>query len=207
MILISKNKVKKIHPNKIKGLKIKFYGYNNSVKLYEPLPTFVNCHIDMGNNSYVEIASSKFSIKNLKIYKTRPGSVVVIGEDFSCEGVEFPMQCECNLMIKIGRDCMFSHDISLMCTDSHAIIDLSTQCPVNYGKNIEIGDHVWLAPYCMIFKGVKIANDNIIGAHSIVSKDISECHTISVGAPAKITSRNRTWNRLSAQLYRDKHKI
>jgi acetyltransferase-like isoleucine patch superfamily enzyme len=47
-----------------------------------------------------------------------------------------------------------------------------------------IGEDVWIGAYSIIIAGVKIGNGAIIGAGSVVTKDIPE-YTIFAGSPAK----------------------
>ena len=49
---------------------------------------------------------------------------------------------------------------------------------------IFIGNHVWIAAWGTIMKGVKIGNGAIIGVGAIVTHDIKE-ETIAAGVPAK----------------------
>ena len=50
----------------------------------------------------------------------------------------------------------------------------------------QIGDRVWIGANVTILKGVTIGNDAVIGAGSVVTKDIPE-KAIAVGNPAKVT--------------------
>ena len=51
--------------------------------------------------------------------------------------------------------------------------------------NIEIGDDVWLGYGVVVLDSVKIGNGAVIGANSVVTKDIPE-NAIAVGSPAKV---------------------
>ena len=48
-----------------------------------------------------------------------------------------------------------------------------------------IGDRVWLGAKVTVLKGVTIGNDAVIGAGSVVTKDIPP-HGIAVGVPAQV---------------------
>lgn len=65
---------------------------------------------------------------------------------------------------------------------------------------VEIGDRVWIGEGVMVLPGVKIGDGAIIGAHSLVNKDIpSGC--IAVGNPARIIKRfdstEKKWKRIN----------
>jgi len=52
-------------------------------------------------------------------------------------------------------------------------------------KKTQLGDRVWLGANVTVLKGVTIGNDAVIGAGSVVTKDIPE-RAIAVGVPAKV---------------------
>ena len=66
-------------------------------------------------------------------------------------------------------------------------------------SGVEIGDRVWIGEGCMIMPGVKIGAGSIIGAHSLVNKDVPPA-TIAVGNPAKLIKtynfRTGIWERI-----------
>lgn len=55
-----------------------------------------------------------------------------------------------------------------------------------YPKPIKIGDNVWIGSNATILQGVDIGDGAIIGAGSVVTKDVPK-NAIVVGIPAKIT--------------------
>ncbi len=61
---------------------------------------------------------------------------------------------------------------------------------------VDIGDYVWLGERVMVLKGVRIGARSIIGAGSIVTRDIPPA-CVAVGAPARVIRRwdpaSRTW--------------
>ncbi|MEL7075840.1 MAG: acyltransferase [Cyanobacteria bacterium J06582_2] len=88
-------------------------------------------------------------------------------------------------LIKIGRDCAIApncyitdHDHGL---DSHLP---PLQQPMIAQQTI-IGDRVWVGANVTILKGVQIGNDAVVGAGSVVTKDIPE-KAIVAGVPTKI---------------------
>lgn len=52
-------------------------------------------------------------------------------------------------------------------------------------KRVKIGNDVWIGTRVIIMGGVKIGNGAIIGAGSIVTKDLPD-YSIAVGVPAKV---------------------
>lgn len=52
-------------------------------------------------------------------------------------------------------------------------------------KPVVIESNVWLGDNVVVLPGVTIGSGSIIGANSVVSKDVPK-NTISVGVPAKV---------------------
>ncbi len=55
-------------------------------------------------------------------------------------------------------------------------------------KPVDIKDNVWIGESVSILPGVTIGKGSIIGANSVVSKDIPE-YSIAVGVPAKVVKK------------------
>lgn len=53
---------------------------------------------------------------------------------------------------------------------------------------VQIGSNVYIAPNAVIVKGIKIGNFTVIGANSLVNKDIPS-HSIAIGQPAKVVGK------------------
>lgn len=49
---------------------------------------------------------------------------------------------------------------------------------------VRMGDHIWVGARVMVLKGVSIGSHSIIGAHSLVSRDVPE-HSVAYGIPAQ----------------------
>ena len=102
--------------------------------------------------------------------------------------------CEPNSEINIGSNCLFSGEIVFRTSDSHSIIDNSTEKRINYAKNITVGEHVWIGSRATILKGVSLANNSVIASNSIVTKSFYQNNIIIAGNPAKIIKENINWN-------------
>lgn len=193
--LLIKEDGTKVYNPKIKGLKVEFVGSDNWCELHAPLPKFENSLIQMGWKGKFVMQKSKWKVKNLVVWRMAENTELTIGEDFSCEGVEIPMQCEFDLKVKIGNDCQFSHDVVIQPSDSHSIIDLKTRTVVNKGRDITIGNHVWFCPYSRVHKGCTVPDNCVIGVNSFVIKSLTEANTVNVGVPALPVKKGITWSR------------
>jgi acetyltransferase-like isoleucine patch superfamily enzyme len=79
------------------------------------------------------------------------------------------------------------NDISLQLQDIHAgrnFISSKNWAVVN-SKPIRICDHAWIGINCIILKGVTIGEGAIIGAGSVVTKDVPPW-TVAGGNPARV---------------------
>lgn len=101
---------------------------------------------------------------------------------------------EDNQFITIGKDCMFSNHIIVRTNDSHPIFDKETKVRINPPKSILLRNHIWVAGFAKILKGVTIESGSIIGMSAIVTHDVPE-NVIVTGAPAKIIKHNIIWKR------------
>ena len=59
---------------------------------------------------------------------------------------------------------------------------------IEYGAAITVGDNCWLASNVTVCPGVKIGKNCVIGAGSVVTKDIPD-YSVAVGNPAKVIKR------------------
>lgn len=97
--------------------------------------------------------------------------------------------------IKIGKDCMFSSNITFRTGDSHGIVDALTGERCNPSKSIYIGDHVWCGNSVIVLKGTNISNDSVIATGSVVCGINSESNSIIGGNPAKVIKSGISWKR------------
>ena len=84
--------------------------------------------------------------------------------------------------IEIGDACMIAHGAYISDADWHGIYDRAE--PVGTTKPINIKENVWIGDSAIICKGVTIGKNSIIGAGSVVTKDVPK-NCIYAGNPAK----------------------
>jgi len=91
-------------------------------------------------------------------------------------------------LVKIGKNCAIAANVSLI-TESGPNMSELKDIPfiqkhyIKKGK-ILIEDNVWIGANVIVFPGVKIGKNSIVGAGSIVTKDVKP-NTIVKGQPAK----------------------
>lgn len=92
---------------------------------------------------------------------------------------------------KIGNYCSIANNVSIG-QGEHDLTKISTNS-IFYKNTFEeltknecvIGNDVWIGVDCIIKRGVKIGNGAVIGANSVVTKNIPD-FAIAVGSPARI---------------------
>lgn len=103
--------------------------------------------------------------------------------------------CKGNGNVYIGKDCMFSSGIEMRCADGHSIIDIAKKAKTNISDGIYIGDHVWVAKNVLLQKGLRVADDNVIGYGALARGDFPLSQSVIVGVPARVVKTGFTWSR------------
>jgi acetyltransferase-like isoleucine patch superfamily enzyme len=85
--------------------------------------------------------------------------------------------------IQIGDNCMFASNVYISDSDWHGIYNRIR--PFRSEKPIIIEDNVWLGERVIVNKGVCIGENSVIGAGSIVTKNIP-ANSIAAGNPARV---------------------
>ena len=90
-------------------------------------------------------------------------------------------------IIRIGRNCSISQHISMIASNHGTALgqDVNKQAWDKEKTGITIGDDVWIGANCVILPGVYIHDGAVVGAGSVVTKDIP-ANAIAVGNPAKV---------------------
>lgn len=86
--------------------------------------------------------------------------------------------------VKIGDNCQMAPNVAIY-TAGHPVHPATRNSSYEYGKEIVIGDNVWIGGNTVICPGVTIGNNVVIGAGSVVTKDIPDW-CIAVGNPCKV---------------------
>ena len=86
--------------------------------------------------------------------------------------------------VRIGANAQIAPNVSIY-TAGHPIHPDSRNSGYEYGIDVTIGDNVWLGGYACVMPGVTIGNNVVIGAGSVVTKDIPD-NVIAVGNPCRV---------------------
>lgn len=86
--------------------------------------------------------------------------------------------------VTIGDNAQIAPNVSIY-TAGHPVHPDSRNSGYEYGIDISIGDNVWIGGSTCILPGVHIGNNVVIGAGSVVTKDIPD-NVIAVGNPCRV---------------------
>jgi len=159
----------------------KFFSFGKGSVIDSPSYIYGGSSIDIGENvnvwrfGRIEAFSSDSSDKKIKLTigdRTTIHPFVHIGAALSVE---------------IGKGCLIASNVYI--SDHDHVFDLENKPPWKGGKlvvaSVVIGDYVWLGEKVMVLKGVTIGANSIIGAGSVVTKNIPP-NSIAVGVPAVV---------------------
>ena len=156
--------------------------HRNKIKVGQRCVIKINVEIKLTDNSYLELGDDVVIQEYTFIQLTKPHPKVIIGNDVVIG--RYNIISSKNL-IKIGNYCRFGSFVQILdnghgfeketlIKDQDAII-----------RETIIGDDVWVGVGAKIIMGVTIGNGAVIGANSVVTKDIPS-YAIAVGVPAKV---------------------
>ena len=146
------------------------------------------------NHSAINLGQKKLRALVAKFFLTRCGTNVNIQKN-----TKFSHRCTIGNNSGIGRysvlhgpvyignDVMMGPNCTIY-TQNHSYTDISK--PMNLQgfsseRPVVIGNDVWIGGHVIILPGVKVGNHSIIGAGSVVTKDVPEFAVVG-GNPAKV---------------------
>jgi acetyltransferase-like isoleucine patch superfamily enzyme len=97
----------------------------------------------------------------------------------------------CRKNIVFGRQNLISWQCMITDTDFHKMHQNGVQ--LNEDRPVHFGDKVWVGMQSTVLKGVKIADGAVIGAGSIISKNLDVENSAYGGNPAKLLKNDITW--------------
>jgi lipopolysaccharide O-acetyltransferase len=121
----------------------------------------------------------------LEAFNTRPGGTrISIGDLTTIQPYVHIGAADC---VRIGRGVLMAsfvyisdHDHDWSDPDDPVILNARVRA-----APVEIGDFVWLGERVIVLKGVTIGPHSIIGAGSVVTRDVPP-HAVAAGAPARV---------------------
>jgi len=142
--------------------------------------------IEVGANSVICSSSTEtdLGVNHPVMLRTlRPGAEIIIGKNTGISGGSI---CAA-IRIEIGNECLLGANVTIVDTDFHALNPKGRRFNNNL---LEIGamptiieDNVFIGTGSIILKGVRIGKNSVIGAGSVVVKDVPE-DSVAAGSPA-----------------------
>ena len=145
------------------GLKVKFKGKNNTIIIHEPNVRFRKTMIDCRDGSTIVFKSSQTKLKQMAIMVSNGNNLEIGHNLLPNTNCKIRVYRESGLNVKIGDNCMMGPNVEIAASDAHCIYDMETKKVLNKGKDIAIGNHVWMTTNVAVLKGTTIADNCIIG--------------------------------------------
>lgn len=153
---------------------------------------FKNVRIDIsGNNNQLIISDGVYFSEGGRIVLEDESCSLIIGEKSFFVSCFFAIR-DNGTTVKIGKDCMFSAQTIVRTSDAHSILNDEGK-RINYGKDVVIGNHVWVGYGANILKGTSIGNNAIVGTQSVVAGMSIPAGSVAAGNPAKIVKKEINW--------------
>jgi galactoside O-acetyltransferase len=115
-----------------------------------------------------------------------------LNANWGCRHAHFGSGIYCNFNltlvddadIYIGDDCMIAPNV-VIATSGHPILPILREHNYVYNFSVRIGKNVWIGSGVQILPGVTIGDNSVVGAGSVVTKDIPQ-NSVAFGAPCRV---------------------
>jgi len=92
-----------------------------------------------------------------------------------------------NGKIRLGDNCLLAPNVSIY-TAGHTLHPDARRMGYEYGRDVTVGDDVWIGGNTVILPGVHIGSNVVIGAGSVVTQDIPDW-SLAAGNPCRVIRR------------------
>lgn len=175
------------NPSNLDLKAIKLQTHNLCIQYNQLLENDVTSRNEIVSKIFKTIGNDSFFQGPIYIHY---GQHTEIGNNFFGN---FNLTIQDDAMVKIGNNCSFGPSVTIV-TPIHPLvaeerlgvsIDGTDHKKYCYAKPVSIGDNCWLGANVTVCPGVTIGCNCVIGAGSVVTRDIPE-NTLAVGSPCKV---------------------
>jgi acetyltransferase-like isoleucine patch superfamily enzyme len=105
-------------------------------------------------------------------------------------GAKTVMGQECTISayqrVRIGEECVIA-DRAMFIDFDHGMVEVDRPIRVQgiYKRDVEVGNNVWIGYGACVLRGVSVGDNSVIGANSVVTKDVP-ANAVVGGIPARI---------------------
>ena len=86
--------------------------------------------------------------------------------------------------VELGARCLIGDQVAILDSDFHDVDPALRHSSHGKAAAIVLEDNVWLAARVMVMKGVRIGENTVVGAGSVVTKSLA-ANVFAGGVPAK----------------------
>ena len=149
-----------------------------------PLSVRLTGRIRFKSNGYVEFGQGVMLIGDVVPieFVSHKSACISIGDHTF---INYGSSISAHKLVKIGRHCLLGHHTLILDNNEHGV-ELREAVPPSAPVIIE--DHVWIGSRVIILPGVSIGHHAVVGAGSVVTKDIP-ANCLAVGNPARVVRR------------------
>ncbi len=141
--------------------------------------------IHIGENVIINSSNRSYHVNMhspVKLYADRKGAIIKIGERTQINGTCVHAYAS----VSIGKNCMIAANCQIMDCSGHELSFDHVENRINTtsrGCPVIIEDNVWIGANCIVLPGVRIGHGSVIGAGSVVTKDVPPM-VVAAGNPA-----------------------
>jgi len=109
--------------------------------------------------------------------EVRIGDKTVVGQECTISAYQH---------VSIGEQCILADRVMLIDFDHNvAEVDRPIRVQGIYKRDVRVGSNVWIGYGAQILRGVSVGDNSIVGAGSVVTKDVP-ANAVVGGAPARV---------------------
>lgn len=136
-------------------------------------------HIHVGNHAHIIAATDNKIRLTTWSGKQGDGEIVIGHYCLISPGVRISSATS----VRLGDNCMLAANVYISDSDWHHVYNRIR--PFRCTKPVILEDNVWLGDSVMVMKGVTIGANSVVGAGSVVTRDIPP-NVVAAGNPARI---------------------